>query len=201
MTHTEYKISFLAWLISNEYKVSYHVWPILNTRCPIMSDPYSVQTVLSCVPHTEYNISFLAWSIMHTSCPITCDPYCIKLSYHVWSILYTTCPIMCDPCCKMSYHVWPILHTKCPFSHNQYCIQGAPPHLTHTVYKMYYYVWPTHTFIKQLLNIPSLSDRSPSTLHSSKTITIRIRHPNLCHPSCQHKNVWRESIFFRWPIY
>ena len=28
----------------------------------------------------------------------------------------------------------------------------------------------------------SISLRSPSTLHSNMTVTIRIRHPNLCHP-------------------
>ena len=41
-----------------------------------------------------------------------------------------------------------------------------------------------------LWNSPSLSVQSPSTLYSSKTITICIRHMSLCHPSCKHKNIW-----------
>ena len=36
--------------------------------------------------------------------------------------------------------------------------------------------------------------RSPSTLHSSKTITVHIQHMNLCHPSCKHKNIGERSF-------
>ena len=41
--------------------------------------------------------------------------------------------------------------------------------------------------IHQELSLTSLSVRSPA-LYSSKT--IRIRHTNLCHPSCKHKHIW-----------
>ena len=47
---------------------------------------------------------------------------------------------------------------------------------------------------------PSVSVRSPSTLHSSNTITICIWHTNLCHSPCKHKNVWWKIFFLCWPI-
>ena len=51
-----------------------------------------------------------------------------------------------------------------------------------------------------LWNSPSVSVRSPSTLYSSKTITICIWHTNLCHPPCKHKNIWWKVFFLFWPI-
>ena len=51
-----------------------------------------------------------------------------------------------------------------------------------------------------LWNSPSVSVQSPSTLYSSKTITICIRHMSLCHPSCKHKNIWWKIVFLCWPI-
>ena len=51
-----------------------------------------------------------------------------------------------------------------------------------------------------LWNSPSVSVRSPSTLCSSKTITICIWHTNLCHPPCKHKNIWWKIFFLCWPI-
>ena len=51
-----------------------------------------------------------------------------------------------------------------------------------------------------LWNSPSVSVRSPSTLYSSKTITICIWHTHLCHPPCKHKNIWWKIFFLCWPI-
>ena len=41
--------------------------------------------------------------------------------------------------------------------------------------------------------------RSPSTLYSSKTITICIWHTKLCHPPCKHKNVWWKIFSYSGP--
>ena len=49
-------------------------------------------------------------------------------------------------------------------------------------------------------NSPSVSVWSFSTLYSSKTIMICIRHMNLCHPLCKHKNIWWKMVFLHWPI-
>ena len=57
-----------------------------------------------------------------------------------------------------------------------------------------------YPFQFHLWNRPSVSVRSPSTLYSSKTITICIWHTNLCHPPCKHKNIWWKIFFLRWPI-
>ena len=51
----------------------------------------------------------------------------------------------------------------------------------------------------------SISETAPLYLsdllqpYTSKKITICIRHPNLCHPSCKHKNIWRKIVFLHWP--
>ena len=50
-----------------------------------------------------------------------------------------------------------------------------------------------------LLNSPWVSVRSPSTLCSSKTITICIWHTNLCHPRVNTKTFGERSFFYAGP--
>ena len=87
---------------------------------------------------------------------------------------------------KKSDHIHPILETLhwLPVTH-------------HIQYKKFNYLLQLH-----LWNSPSVSVRSPSTLYSSKTITICIWQTNLCHPPCKHKNIWWKIFFFFlcWPI-
>ena len=62
------------------------------------------------------------------------------------------------------------------------------------------HIHPILETLHWLWNSPSVSVWSFSTLYSSKTIMICIRHMNLCHPSCKHKNIWWKIVFLHWPI-
>ena len=80
---------------------------------------------------------------------------------------------------KKSDHIHPILETALATSNTSHSIQNFN-------YLLQLHLW----------NSPSVSVRSPSTLYSSKTITICIWHTNLCHPPCKHKNIWWKIFLF-----
>ena len=84
---------------------------------------------------------------------------------------------------KKSDHIHPILETALATSNTSHSIQNFN-------YLLQLHLW----------NSPSVSVLSPSTLYSSKTITICIWHTNLCHPPCKHKNIWWKIFFLCWPI-
>ena len=86
---------------------------------------------------------------------------------------------------KKSDHIHPILETALATSNTSHSIQNVN------------YLLQFH-----LGNSPSLSVWSPWALYSSKTITVCIRHMNLCYPSYKHKNIWWnwKIVFLRWPI-
>ena len=84
---------------------------------------------------------------------------------------------------KKSDHIHPILETALATRNTSHSIQNFN-------YLLQLHLW----------NSPSVSVRSPSTLYSSKTITICIWHTNLCHPPCKHKNIWWKIFFLCWPI-
>ena len=60
------------------------------------------------------------------------------------------------------------LTTLPPYSSNS-ALAASNASIQNFNYLLQFYLW----------YIPSVSVRSPSTLHSNKTVTIRIRHPNL----------------------
>ena len=84
---------------------------------------------------------------------------------------------------KKSDHIHPIIETALATSNTSHSIQNFN-------YLLQLHLW----------NSPSVSVRSPSTLYSSKTVTICMWHTNLCHPPCKHKNIWWKIFFLFWPI-
>ena len=106
--------------------------------------------------------------------------FCVSLN---WTAVFAVLPEVSGVYLSVSQlhqlRIW-------PHPHYSSCSALATSNTPHSVQKFSYllqfHLWHTPLSISDFPQ-PYTKD---SKLHSSKIITIPIRHPNLCHPSCNH---------------
>ena len=102
------------------------------------------------------------------------------------------------------------LLSGCPLSTYQTNFQNAAERLLckaknsniHSILETLHWLQVTYRIQYKISAISGASPeyyvRSPSNVHSSETITIHIRHPNLCHRWCRQEHSWSNIVFLRW---